>query len=92
MPPPPKNVLISSINSTAINVSWDKQSLVELKGLADYVIEYHRVILNRKRQINDQVTVPWSQNHIVISNLTPGARYNVFVSASTSAGMSGIIS
>ena len=71
VPPPPKNVLVSNINSTAINVSWDKQSLVELKGLADYVIEYKRVIQSRKRQLRNQVTVPWTQNHVVISNLTP---------------------
>ena len=58
VPPPPKNVLASKVNFTAIDVSWDKQTLVELKGLADYIVEYSPVdVLKSKRQIGNTVTV-----------------------------------
>ena len=78
------------INSTAINVTWDKQTLVELKGLADYTIEYSTAASNRKRQLSGVVTVPWTESHVVVTNLTPGVQYDVSVSVSTSVGMSGI--
>ena len=92
MPPSPKNVVYFNINSTAIYVSWDKQTLVELKGLADYIIEYSQFesVSNKKRQSRNMVTVPWTETHAVITNLTPGAMYNIFVSVSTSVGISGI--
>ena len=90
VPPPPKNVLVLKINITAINVSWDKQTLVELKGIADYIVEYSpAAVLKSKRQISNTVTVPWTENHVTIPNLTPGAKYDVSVSVSTSVGMSG---
>lgn len=89
VPPPPKNVLFSNVNSTAINVTWDKQTLVELKGLADYIVEYSQYIPNRKRQSGNTVIVPWTENHVIISNLKQGAQYSVSVSVSTSVGVSG---
>lgn len=86
MPPSPKNVVVSRINSTAIEVRWDRQTLVELKGLAEYVIEYTEVI----SQSGNRVTVPWTENNIIISNLRPGVEYSVTMSTSTSAGISGM--
>ena len=83
-------MIVYKINSTAINVTWDKQTLVELKGLADYTIEYNTAVSNRKRQLSGVVTVPWTESHVVITDLTPGAQYDVSVSVSTSVGMSGI--
>ena len=83
--------MVYKINSTAINVTWDKQTLVELKGLADYTVEYSIAESNRKRQSSGIVTVPWTENHVVITNLTPGAQYDVYVSVSTSVGMSGTL-
>ena len=83
-------MIVYKINSTAINVTWDKQTLVELKGLADYTIEYSTAVSNRKRQLSGVVTVPWTESHVVITDLTPGAQYDVSVSVSTSVGMSGI--
>ena len=83
---------MSKVNFTAIDVSWDKQTLVELKGLADYIVEYSPVdVLKSKRQIGNTVTVPWTENHVIIPNLTPGAKYDISVSTSTSVGMSGKI-
>lgn len=78
------------INSTAINITWDKQTLVELKGLADYIIEYSLAVPNRRRQSSGIVSVPWTESYVIVTNLTPGAQYDVSVSVSTSAGMSGM--
>ena len=80
--------MVSRVNSTAIDVSWDSQTLLELKGLADYVVTYYQVS-SEKRQAGNTVTVPWTENNVVISNLTQGVDYNVSVSTSTSVGTSG---
>ena len=83
--------MVSKINSTAIIVTWEKQSLVKLKGLADYIVQYKPIVMKtRKRQLDNTVSVPWTENHVVITNLISGAEYNVSVSVLTSAGISGI--
>lgn len=91
VPPSPKNILVSKISSSAINVSWDQQTLVELKGLAEYMVTYGQINSDGKRQSSNTatVTVPWTENHVIISNLKSGAQYTVSVSATTSAGTSG---
>ena len=95
VPPPPENVVVKRFDSTSIGVSWTKFTLVELKGLADYIIAYNIIIdsttSSRKRQtqLGGTMTVPWTQNHIIISGLQTGAEYNVTVRASTAAGISG---
>lgn len=38
VPPPPKDVVVVRFDSTSIGVSWTKYTLVELKGLAIYII------------------------------------------------------
>ena len=83
-------MLASRINSTAINVTWDKQTLVEVKGFANYIVEYRQVDQNKKRQSGDRVTVPWPATYVIISNLNPGGQYGVSVSVSTSVGISGM--
>ena len=88
-PPSPRNVVVFKINSTALNVTWDKQTLVELKGLADYIVVYSPVVPKKKRQSSKMVTVPWTESHVIITNLTVGAQYDITVSVSTSVGMSG---
>jgi hypothetical protein len=80
--------MVSRINSTAAEVSWDRQTLAELKGLAEYVVDYTQVA-SRRRQSGNRVIVPWTENNVIISNLMPGVEYTVTVSASTSAGMTG---
>ena len=77
--------MVFKINSTALNVTWDKQTLVELKGLADYIVEYSPAISERRQM----VTVPWTESHVIITNLTLGAQYDITVSVITSVGMSG---
>jgi hypothetical protein len=90
-PPPPENVVVVRFNPTSIGVSWTKFTLVELKGLANYIITYEIIIDSRKRQseLGGTVIVPWLQNQVIISRLQSGAEYDVTVKTSTVAGMSG---
>ena len=92
MPPPPENVVVVRFDSTSIGVSWTKFTLVELKGLATYIVTYNIIIGSRKRQsqLGGTMTVPWTQNRVILSGLQPGAEYDVTVRTSTAAGMSGI--
>ena len=91
-PPLPENVVVVRFNPTSIGVSWNKFTLVELKGLADYIVTYTIIIDSRKRQseLGGTVTVPWTQNQVIITGLQSGAEYDVTVRISTTAGMSGI--
>lgn len=88
MPPPPRNVEVSRINPTAIQVGWDMQTLVELKGLAEYVVEYSQVTSRRRE--SGTVIVSWTRSSTIISDLEPDEAYRVTVSTSTSVGMSGM--
>ena len=82
---------VARLDSTTIVVSWEKLSLVELKGPATYVITYSVVIPSRKRQqFRGTVNVSWTENRAFISNLHPGAQYDITVGTLTSAGMSGM--
>ena len=90
VPPSPMNVKVVRFDSTTIGVDWTKFTLVELKGLASYIVTYSIVIDSRKRQLGRTITVPWTENHVIIPNLQPGAQYDITVSTSTQAGMSGI--
>ena len=85
------NVVVARVNSTSIGVSWTKYTLVELKGLANYTVMYNVLIGSRKRQLGGVITVPWTENRVIISNLQPGAEYDVTVSTSTTGGISGIL-
>ena len=87
----PENVVVVRFNPTSIGVSWNKFTLVELKGLANYIVTYTIIIDSRKRQseVGGTVTVPWTRNQAVITGLQSGAEYNVTVTTLTAAGMSG---
>ena len=89
-PPLPENIVVVRFNPTSIGVSWNKFTLVELKGLANYIVTYTIIIDSRKRQseLGGTVTVPWTQNQAVISGLQSGAEYDITVRTSTAAGMS----
>ena len=93
VPPPPENVVIVRFDPTSIGVSWTKFTLVELKGLASYIVTYNIIIGSRKRQTELQGTrtVPWMEDKVIISGLQPGAEYDVTIRTSTTAGMSGSI-
>ena len=92
MPPPPENIVVVRFDSTSIGVSWTKFTLVELKGLANYIVTYNVIIGSRKRQTELRGTkvVNWTENQVIISGLQRGAEYDVTVRTSTAAGMSGI--
>ena len=72
VPPPPKDVVVVRFDSTSIGVSWTKYTLVELKGLASYIMhmQHHHWLQN---ELGGTITVPWTQNQVIISNL-PTAR------------------
>ena len=83
---------VERIDSTTMTVSWSKQTLVELKGLANYTITYSvSGGGSRKRQTGEEgtVMVPWTENSVTITNLRPNAAYAVSVSTVTSVGSSG---
>ena len=86
------NVVVVRFDSTSIGVSWTKYTLVELKGLANYTVMYNIIIGSRKRQLGGVISVPWTENRVIISNLQPGAEYDVTVSTSTTGGISGMLS
>ena len=68
-----------------------KITLVELKGLASYIVTYTIIIDSRKRQneLGGTMIAPWTQSQVIISGLQSGAEYDVTVKTSTVAGMSG---
>ena len=39
-PPAPENVIVVRFDSTSIGVGWTKFTLVELKGLANYILSH----------------------------------------------------
>lgn len=82
---------VARYNSTTIGVRWAKFTLVELKGLASYIVTYSIIILSRKRhtEFSGTIDVPWTSSSVFITNLQPGAEYDISVRTSTSAGMSG---
>lgn len=82
-------VSYSVYSVTTIRVSWTKLTLVDLKGLANYVVTYDIIISSRKREFGGMITVPWTNSSAVITNLQPGAQYIVSVKTSTSTGISG---
>ena len=81
--------MVQRFDSTSIGVSWTKFTLVELKGLANYIVTYNIIIGSRKRQLGGTITVPWTENRVIISDLQPGAEYDITVRTSTAAGSSG---
>ena len=83
------NVAAVRFDSTSIGVSWTKYTLVELKGLANYTVTYSIIIGSQKGELGGMVTVPWTQNSVIISGLQPGAEYDITVSTSTTVGSSG---
>ena len=78
-------------DSTTMRVSWDQLTLVELKGFGNYTVTYTIAGGSGQTQVEHSVTVPWTANSVVISNLQPGAGYNVLVNTRTSNGMSSML-
>ena len=85
--------MVERIDSTSMMVTWDKLSLVDLKGLANYTVTYSVSGGggSRKRQVDQgTMTVPWTENSVTIRNLRSGAAYDVSVQTVTSMGPSGM--
>ena len=82
-------MIVVRFDSTSVGISWTKFTLVELKGLAKYIVTHSIIIGSRKRQVDGMMTVPWMQNRVIISGLQPGAEYKITVRTSTAAGTSG---
>ena len=89
----PRNVSVVRINNTAMRVSWEKLTLVELKGFAMYVITYTvGGGESRKRQTartSGMVTAFWNESSKTIGNLPPGQGINVQVQTTSMGGRSG---
>ena len=87
--PAPEDVKIVTSNTTSIEISWKKFTLVELKALANYTVTYSAASASSRRQAATAINVPWTENHTIITNLNPGTRYVIAVTTSTSSRMSG---
>ena len=87
-PVSPSNINVEKIESgTKIEVTWDLLTPEEAFGFVlSYIISYQKEDHSRKRQIMHK-TVPGTQNSVVIEDIDPNADYDVFVSASTKAGV-----
>lgn len=93
VPPSPEDVIVARLDSTTVSVSWTKLTLVELKGLAMYVITYSLVAVpSERRQLSTSGVrnASWTENRVFISDLQPGAEYDVAVRIFNLAGASGI--
>ena len=87
VPRQPCNVTVLRLTSASMRVTWEKLTLVELKGLGSYVIRYIRS--DRKEQAQENViTVSWTESNITIGNLQPGVQYDITVAASNKRGTS----
>ena len=89
VPPFPENVVIVRFDRTSIEVRWKKFTLVELKGLANYIVSYSTISTSRMQQTSNTIILPWSENSVVIRNLHPGTQYRILFSVSTTAGEAG---
>ena len=69
------NVLVASVNATSVIASWDRIDIVEITS---YTV-YYSAIGSMNGELN--VTVPSSQNFVVIGNLQSGVEYRFEVDA-----------
>ena len=74
---------MSQLNISHVEVMWSLLSPEEARGvILNYTLTYTNGPDTRKT-----ISVPPTQNRAVLSELKPGEKYSVYVSASTSAGM-----
>ena len=77
---------VERLNSTAMNVSFTRLSIVEARSVSvTYTVRYSPQT-SRKRQ-ERAVPVPDGQSHVVIGGIDSGNAYGVVVVASNSIGM-----
>ena len=87
----PRGVTVTRVNNTAVTVSWEKLTLVELRGFAMYLITYTTGATSRKRQqqTSGMVMALWNESSKTIGDLPSGVQINVQVQTSSEGGRSG---
>ena len=74
------NVQVRGLTATSVEVSWDR--ITDIPGITEYTVYYAPVSSSRKRQDNEQsVTVPSTENSVVISGLESTVEYQYQVTA-----------
>ena len=87
VPASPTGVSVSRLNGTHMNVSWDQIPLSEAKGfIVSYTVLYQTINNVKRRRRLKFDAVPGNETSVLIGNLDPSNSYQVFVSATTSAG------
>ena len=79
----PRDVRVTQLNVSHVEVMWSLLSPEEARG----VILYYTLTYTNDPDTRKTISVPPTQNRAVLSELKPGEKYSVNVSASTSAGM-----
>ena len=74
---------MTQLNISHVQVMWSLLSPEEARG----VILYYTLSYTNGPDTRKTISVPPTQNRAVLSELKPGEKYSVYVSASTSAGM-----
>ena len=70
------NVVVETVSDSSVRVSWDS---VDIPEITDYTVYYSQTG-NRKRQSEGSITVPSSDNSVVIEDLS-SAEYQFQVAA-----------
>ena len=71
------NVVVEIVSDTSVRVSWDSVDIPEITG---YTVYYSQTG-NRKRQSEESITVPSSDNSVVIEGLLNNVEYQFQVVA-----------
>ena len=71
------NVEVEIVSDTSVRVSWDSIDIPEITGF----IVYYKQTGNRKRQSEESITVPSSDNSVVIEGLLNNVEYQFQVVA-----------
>ena len=71
------NVVVEVVSDTSVKVSWDSVDIPEITG---YTVYYSQTG-NRKRQSEESITVPSSDNSVVIEGLLNNVEYQFQVVA-----------
>ena len=71
------NLEVEVVSDTSVRVSWDSVDIPEITG---YIVYYSQTG-NRKRQSEESITVPSSDNSVVIEGLLNNAEYQFQVAA-----------
>ena len=69
-----------------MNISWSLIPITKARGFIQSYFILYQQIDNRKR-LTFSVTVPATDNSVVISGLDPSKSYSVLISARTNAGL-----